>query len=275
MRLIEKKLCPKGKAAAKRKFSVYPSAYANMYASAVCSGKVKPGGKKKKVNEGYGELGGEPSVSGVGNFPSDKKILSANDKARAKKNANARKRGTPVKLKEIKATPTPAARKKNPNARANKPANRAATIQGKLSARIQSREDYPEGSPLRSGGSSGVDQGRVSKLRKIIGESSTGKKRLTRVALAQARKGNWEGRERKNRIRHYNAADSQARAGNKNAEEFKNNMENSRLTGINQRDLDGKDHIRTVNQARRRIESGVDQRRTYKLKNRDKKMTKR
>ena len=42
------KLCPKGKGAAKRKFDVYPSAYANMYASAVCSGKVKPGGKKKK-----------------------------------------------------------------------------------------------------------------------------------------------------------------------------------------------------------------------------------
>ena len=42
------KLCPKGKAAAKRKFDVYPSAYANMYASAVCSGKVKPGCKKKK-----------------------------------------------------------------------------------------------------------------------------------------------------------------------------------------------------------------------------------
>ena len=42
------KLCPKGKAAAKRKFKVYPSAYANMYASAVCSGKVTPGGKKNK-----------------------------------------------------------------------------------------------------------------------------------------------------------------------------------------------------------------------------------
>ena len=42
------KLCHRGKAAAKRKFKVYPSAYANMYASAVCSGKVTPGGKKKK-----------------------------------------------------------------------------------------------------------------------------------------------------------------------------------------------------------------------------------
>ena len=35
------KLCAKGKEAAKRKYDVYPSAYANMYASAVCSGKVK------------------------------------------------------------------------------------------------------------------------------------------------------------------------------------------------------------------------------------------
>ena len=47
-----KKLCPRGKAAAKRKFKVYPSAYANMYASAVCSGKVTPGGKKKKASGG-------------------------------------------------------------------------------------------------------------------------------------------------------------------------------------------------------------------------------
>ena len=41
------KLCARGKAAAKRKFKVYPSAYANMYASGVCSGKITPGGKKK------------------------------------------------------------------------------------------------------------------------------------------------------------------------------------------------------------------------------------
>ena len=42
------KLCPRGKAAAKRKFKVYPSAYANMYAAAVCSVKVTAGGKKKR-----------------------------------------------------------------------------------------------------------------------------------------------------------------------------------------------------------------------------------
>jgi len=43
------KLCPRGKAAAKRKFKVYPSAYANAYASKICAGKAKdPSGVKKK-----------------------------------------------------------------------------------------------------------------------------------------------------------------------------------------------------------------------------------
>ena len=48
------KLCAKGKAAAKRKFKVYPSAYANMYASGVCSGKITPGGKKKNRKKAMG-----------------------------------------------------------------------------------------------------------------------------------------------------------------------------------------------------------------------------
>jgi hypothetical protein len=48
------KLCPRGKAAAKRKFKVYPSAYANMYASAVCSGKITPGGKKGSRKKAMG-----------------------------------------------------------------------------------------------------------------------------------------------------------------------------------------------------------------------------
>ena len=43
------KLCPRGKAAAKRKFRVYPSAYANAYASKICAGKIKdPSGTKRK-----------------------------------------------------------------------------------------------------------------------------------------------------------------------------------------------------------------------------------
>ena len=43
------KLCSRGKSAAKRKFAVYPSAYANAYASKICAGKIKdPSGKKRK-----------------------------------------------------------------------------------------------------------------------------------------------------------------------------------------------------------------------------------
>tara|TARA_R100000329_G_scaffold84192_1_gene71375 strand:+ start:211 stop:354 length:144 start_codon:yes stop_codon:yes gene_type:complete len=42
------KLCAKGKAAARKKFKVYPSAYANMYASGVCSGRIKPKRKNGK-----------------------------------------------------------------------------------------------------------------------------------------------------------------------------------------------------------------------------------
>ncbi len=38
------KLCPRGKAAAKRKFKVYPSAYANMY---------KKGKRKKAAGGGF------------------------------------------------------------------------------------------------------------------------------------------------------------------------------------------------------------------------------
>ena len=47
------KLCPRGKAAAKRKFKVYPSAYANAYASKICAGKIKdPSGVKRKDFKG-------------------------------------------------------------------------------------------------------------------------------------------------------------------------------------------------------------------------------
>ena len=43
------KLCARGKAAAKRKLKVYPSAYANAYASKICAGKIKdPSGVKRK-----------------------------------------------------------------------------------------------------------------------------------------------------------------------------------------------------------------------------------
>jgi len=48
------KLCPAGKAAAKKKFAVYPSAYSNIWASKYCKGKV---GRKKKSSGGLAQKG--------------------------------------------------------------------------------------------------------------------------------------------------------------------------------------------------------------------------
>ena len=72
------KLCPRGKAAAKRKFKVYPSAYANMYASAVCSGKDTPDGKKRKKAMGGGLMrqeykSGGRIAKGCGRVMSDRR----------------------------------------------------------------------------------------------------------------------------------------------------------------------------------------------------------
>jgi hypothetical protein len=52
------KLCPAGKAAAKKKFDVYPSAYANIWASKYCKGTV---GRSKKASKGKGNAYGKNS----------------------------------------------------------------------------------------------------------------------------------------------------------------------------------------------------------------------
>ena len=63
------KLCPRGKAAAKRKFKVYPSAYANAYVSKICAGKIKdPSGVKRKDFRGRkpSAMGGRIKLAGGG-----------------------------------------------------------------------------------------------------------------------------------------------------------------------------------------------------------------
>ena len=66
------KLCPRGKAAAKRKFDVYPSAYANAYASKICTGKIKdPSGKKRKDFKGP-----KPAGAKTGGFADKRRVLS-------------------------------------------------------------------------------------------------------------------------------------------------------------------------------------------------------
>ena len=63
------KLCPRGKAAAKAKFDVYPSAYANAYASKICAGRIKdPSGVKRKDFKGRkpSAMGGRIKLAGGG-----------------------------------------------------------------------------------------------------------------------------------------------------------------------------------------------------------------
>jgi len=71
------KLCPRGQAAAKRKFKVYPSAYANAYASKICAGKIKdPSGVKRKDFRGPKKaMGGE--VIDFNKISQDRKIVSS------------------------------------------------------------------------------------------------------------------------------------------------------------------------------------------------------
>tara|TARA_B100002019_G_scaffold292835_1_gene317342 strand:- start:133 stop:1068 length:936 start_codon:yes stop_codon:yes gene_type:complete len=74
------KLCPRGKAAAKRKFAVYPSAYANAYASKICAGKIKdPSGVKRKDFRGpkKAALG---AIIGLGAAALGKKLLGKKTK---------------------------------------------------------------------------------------------------------------------------------------------------------------------------------------------------
>ena len=80
------KLCPRGKAAAKRKFKVYPSAYANAYASKICAGKIKdPSGVKRKDFRG----------------PKPAKAMGGRIKAPPRPQKQFKKRGTAKSQTEI------------------------------------------------------------------------------------------------------------------------------------------------------------------------------
>ena len=78
------KLCPRGKAAAKRKFKVYPSAYANAYASKICAGKIKdPSGVKRKDFRGPkptkasgGRVGLKNGSGKIPTTPKEKKLAA-------------------------------------------------------------------------------------------------------------------------------------------------------------------------------------------------------
>ena len=87
------KLCARGKAAAKRKFRVYPSAYANAYASKICAGKIKdPSGVKRKDFKGP-----KPSGKKIGGEAKIKKVAGALHKASRLHKAQAKSLDSVVK----------------------------------------------------------------------------------------------------------------------------------------------------------------------------------
>jgi len=89
------KLCPRGKAAAKRKFKVYPSAYANAYASKICAGKIKdPSGVKRKDFRGP-----KPAGKNTGGEAKIKKVIGGLKKASKLHKAQAKSLSTIVKKK--------------------------------------------------------------------------------------------------------------------------------------------------------------------------------
>jgi len=80
------KLCPRGKAAAKRKFKVYPSAYANAYASKICAGKIKdPSGVKRKDFRGPKPSGAKVGMAVTAGSQSGMGRLQKSGLSRAKK----------------------------------------------------------------------------------------------------------------------------------------------------------------------------------------------
>ena len=81
------KLCPAGKAAAKRKFKVYPSAYANMWASKYCKGKV---GKKK---QGYKARKDESIAMRIKKKRTKKQLKASRDESYGKFGSAMKKKG--------------------------------------------------------------------------------------------------------------------------------------------------------------------------------------
>ena len=95
------KLCPRGKAAAKRKFRVYPSAYANAYASKICAGKIKdPSGVKRKDFKGRKPA----SLGGPMDDKRDvRKVEQMIGKSRSSKREQSRKKEPKFKIVEKKS----------------------------------------------------------------------------------------------------------------------------------------------------------------------------
>ena len=97
------KLCARGKKAAKAKFKVYPSAYANAYASKICAGKIKdPSGVKRKDFKGPKPASAKEGM--MTEFKKKRKKSQEAYKRRARKNQQRNPSKTMFKGKDIEIT---------------------------------------------------------------------------------------------------------------------------------------------------------------------------
>ena len=124
------KLCPKGKAAAKRKFDVYPSAYANMYASAVCSGKIKPGGKKKVKKKKKKKIYRAATGGGLRKWVSEKWVDIGAPKKDGKFQPCCRKNAKKSKRKYPKCVPLAKAKRMTASQKTSAVKRKRAKAQG-------------------------------------------------------------------------------------------------------------------------------------------------
>jgi hypothetical protein len=156
------KLCPRGKAAAKRKFSVYPSAYANAYASKICAGKIKdPSGVKRKDFKGP-----KPAGKKVGGEAKVKEVAKALHKASGlhKAQANAldkiTKANVGVAVEKIKEKEKKDKKKKKyirePQSRDKMQPSRSMTIDTTTRGLVLGGEVRGAGAAIRGKGFKGV-----------------------------------------------------------------------------------------------------------------------
>ena len=156
------KLCPRGKAAAKRKFRVYPSAYANAYASKICAGKIKdPSGVKRKDFKGP-----KPAGKKVGGEAKVKEVAKALHKASGlhKAQANAldkiTKANVGVAVEKIKEKEKKDKKKKKyirePQSRNKMQPSRSMTIDTTTRGLVLGGEVRGAGAAIRGKGFKGV-----------------------------------------------------------------------------------------------------------------------
>ena len=156
------KLCPRGKAAAKRKFRVYPSAYANAYASKICAGKIKdPSGVKRKDFKGP-----KPAGKKVGGEAKVKEVAKALHKASGlhKAQANAldkiTKANVGVAVEKIKEKEKKDKKKKKyirePQSRDKMQPSRSMTIDTTTRGLVLGGEVRGAGAAIRGKGFKGV-----------------------------------------------------------------------------------------------------------------------